>query len=102
MIKLVGWLGLLVAGSLLFNGVYTLSVNERDPHKLAESSCPAPPNGVDSAERQACISQYEHMSEEDIADGSLFWGTIIGLVSTIALITSRDARGLLRVTHPGT
>lgn len=89
--RLIGGISLLVAAFLLLGGLYTLYVFDKDPHNYAEGVCPAPPNGVDSAERQACLNEYQKRSGLDVAGRWLLWGFVLGAGGATAFIVGRDS-----------
>lgn len=90
MIRLMGAIGLLVAAFLVLGGLYTVYVFEKDPHNYAEGSCPAPPNGVDSAERQACLREYRQRTGLDVAGRWLLGGLVLGAGGATAFIVGRE------------
>ena len=90
MTRLIGRLGLILAAFLLMGGIYTLYVFEKDPEGYAIESCPAPPDGVDSAERQACFRDYKQKSGLDVASRWLLGALVFGIGGATAAVTGKD------------
>lgn len=92
MVRLIGGMALLLAAFLLLGGLYTIYVFEKDPYNYAEGSCPAPPDGVDSAERQACLREYQQRTGFDVAGRWLLAALVLGVAGTRASVIGRDEK----------
>jgi hypothetical protein len=88
-VRLIGVLALVLAlllGGAAFIRAYTF---EKDPLDYAEGVCPAPPNGVDSHERQACLRSFESKSGLDIVGSQLLGAALSLVVGVVLLIVIR-------------
>jgi hypothetical protein len=86
-------LALVVAVVLGLVGLVRMYTFEKDPLGYAEGVCPAPPNRVDSAERQACLRDYEETkSGMDIAGSQLLGSIALLLGGVVLLVASRRHR----------
>lgn len=72
----------LVLGAAAIITVYTF---EKDKNGYAEGVCPAPPNGVDSKERQDCFRSYESKSGVDVAWNRILLAAVF-LVAGVVLL----------------
>lgn len=74
---------LLAAGYFFLDAFVAANEFSRDPFSYAESVCPQPPNGVDSAERRACLRRFDAKTTDEVVGRSLLMG---GLLLAFAIV----------------